>query len=55
MERRIRVALSLVLLEMLLNVFSISFVANLFPNIPSTAHAALAERPSAVTDIFIVY
>ncbi len=40
--RRIHVALSLALPGMLLDIFSVTFVANVFPNIPATAHAALA-------------
>ncbi len=40
--RRMRVALSLALPGMLLDIFSVTFVANVFPNIPPTAHAAFA-------------
>lgn len=40
--RRMRVALSLALPGMLLDIFSVTFVANVFPNIPVTAHAAFA-------------
>lgn len=40
--RRIRVALSLALPGMLLDIFSVIFAANVFPNIPATAHSALA-------------
>ena len=40
--RRIRVALSLALPGMLFDIFSVTFVATVFPNIPPTAYAALA-------------
>jgi Family of unknown function (DUF5367) len=40
--QRMRVALSLALPGMLLDIFSVTFVANVFPNIPATAHAAFA-------------
>lgn len=40
--RRMRVALSLALPGMVLDIFSVTFVASVFPNLPATAHAAFA-------------
>jgi hypothetical protein len=40
--RRMRVALSLALPGMVLDIVSVTFVASVFPNIPAAAHAAFA-------------
>lgn len=46
--RRMRVALSLALPGMLLDIFSVTFVADFFPNIPAAAHACLLWAYSLV-------